>query len=309
MIHRAVFGSLERFFGILIENFAGAFPLWLAPVQVSLCPPALQLSAASKGAVRSSVLQARILTISPEMLEYAQSVADDMKKAGIRAEVMSGRSHAAAAPVRVLQLPMCKVQAAPSTLRSPHSQFCLPGERIAKMIRNAEKAKTPVMCVVGEKEKEAGAWVYPLQMSPAAAAVGGLECETGWLQGRLRCGCTAGETAACCPGRTSSWASRKLYSSAQSSERCWMADTVPCVVTLAELPEFVQLTLFCAFPSQAWATQFACSKLLQGACKCKPFCEIECPRQHSRDLATCGIMRTAHKSTLPAESKTQSDRE
>ena len=34
MIHRAIFGSLERFFGILIENYAGAFPLWLAPVQV-----------------------------------------------------------------------------------------------------------------------------------------------------------------------------------------------------------------------------------------------------------------------------------
>jgi threonyl-tRNA synthetase len=34
MIHRAIFGSLERFFGILIENYAGAFPLWLAPTQV-----------------------------------------------------------------------------------------------------------------------------------------------------------------------------------------------------------------------------------------------------------------------------------
>ena len=38
MIHRAMFGSLERFTGILIENFAGAFPLWLAPVQVIVCP-------------------------------------------------------------------------------------------------------------------------------------------------------------------------------------------------------------------------------------------------------------------------------
>ncbi len=34
MIHRAIFGSLERFFGILIESYAGAFPIWLAPVQV-----------------------------------------------------------------------------------------------------------------------------------------------------------------------------------------------------------------------------------------------------------------------------------
>ena len=36
MIHRAVFGSIERFFGILIENYAGAFPLWMAPVQVRI---------------------------------------------------------------------------------------------------------------------------------------------------------------------------------------------------------------------------------------------------------------------------------
>ena len=35
MLHRAIFGSIERFFGILLENYAGAFPLWLAPVQVS----------------------------------------------------------------------------------------------------------------------------------------------------------------------------------------------------------------------------------------------------------------------------------
>ena len=38
MIHRAPFGSLERFIGILIEHFAGAFPLWLAPVQVAVLP-------------------------------------------------------------------------------------------------------------------------------------------------------------------------------------------------------------------------------------------------------------------------------
>ena len=38
MLHRAIFGSIERFFGILIENYAGALPLWLAPVQVILLP-------------------------------------------------------------------------------------------------------------------------------------------------------------------------------------------------------------------------------------------------------------------------------
>src|SRR4030095_6413694 len=38
MIHRALFGSMERFFGVLIEHYAGAFPLWLAPVQVAVLP-------------------------------------------------------------------------------------------------------------------------------------------------------------------------------------------------------------------------------------------------------------------------------
>lgn len=38
MIHRAIFGSVERFFGILTENFAGDFPLWMAPMQVRLLP-------------------------------------------------------------------------------------------------------------------------------------------------------------------------------------------------------------------------------------------------------------------------------
>ena len=41
MLHRAIFGSIERFFGILVENYAGAFPLWLAPVQVRSTDTAL----------------------------------------------------------------------------------------------------------------------------------------------------------------------------------------------------------------------------------------------------------------------------
>lgn len=63
MIHRAIFGSLERFFGILIENYAGDFPLWLAPVQV------------------------RLLPVSNDQKEYAKSVADSLKKAGFRVEI------------------------------------------------------------------------------------------------------------------------------------------------------------------------------------------------------------------------------
>lgn len=62
MIHRAIYGSIERFLGILIEHFGGAFPMWLAPVQV------------------------RILTISEKNDEYASGIADQLLKAGIRVE-------------------------------------------------------------------------------------------------------------------------------------------------------------------------------------------------------------------------------
>ncbi|MDQ4078091.1 MAG: threonine--tRNA ligase [Chloroflexota bacterium] len=63
MIHRAPFGSLERFIGVLIEHFAGAFPLWLAPQQVAIIP------------------------ISDRHLEYANEVLRRLRAAGLRAEV------------------------------------------------------------------------------------------------------------------------------------------------------------------------------------------------------------------------------
>lgn len=63
MIHRVAFGSIERFIGILIEHFAGAFPTWLAPVQ------------------------ARVLPISEKYMDYAGKVLDTLKAAGIRAEI------------------------------------------------------------------------------------------------------------------------------------------------------------------------------------------------------------------------------
>ena len=49
MVHRALFGSVERFFGVLIEHYAGAFPLWLAPVQIGLVP----ISREASGVCRS----------------------------------------------------------------------------------------------------------------------------------------------------------------------------------------------------------------------------------------------------------------
>ncbi|MGD9561057.1 MAG: threonine--tRNA ligase [Pyrinomonadaceae bacterium] len=62
MIHRALFGSVERFFGVLIEHYAGAFPLWLAPVQVAVLP------------------------ITDRINEYAETIANELKAAGFRVE-------------------------------------------------------------------------------------------------------------------------------------------------------------------------------------------------------------------------------
>ncbi len=63
MIHRALLGSMERFFGVLIEHFGGAFPVWLAPVQAVLIP------------------------IADRHVAYAQLVADRLKEAGLRVEI------------------------------------------------------------------------------------------------------------------------------------------------------------------------------------------------------------------------------
>lgn len=65
MIHRAIMGTLERFIGILVEHYAGAFPLWLAPVQV------------------------RVLPITDRQLSYAEDIRRSLARAGLRAEVDS----------------------------------------------------------------------------------------------------------------------------------------------------------------------------------------------------------------------------
>ncbi len=65
MVHRALLGSLERFFGVLIEHYAGAFPVWLSPIQVSLIP------------------------IADRHLDYAKQVSDQLRKAGLRVMVDS----------------------------------------------------------------------------------------------------------------------------------------------------------------------------------------------------------------------------
>ncbi len=65
MIHAAVMGSIERFMSIIIEHFAGAFPVWLSPVQVS------------------------VLSINDQVLKYSEKIADDLHEAGIRTELDS----------------------------------------------------------------------------------------------------------------------------------------------------------------------------------------------------------------------------
>ena len=96
MIHRALLGSIERFFGILVEHYAGNFPLWLAPVQ------------------------AKILPISKDNLDYAHQVQDELAAAGVRVEVDERN------------------------------------EKIGAKIRDAELQKVPYMLIVGRRDEKAG---------------------------------------------------------------------------------------------------------------------------------------------------------
>ncbi len=75
MVHRALYGSIERFFGVLIEHYAGAFPVWLAPVQAVVIP------------------------ISERHLEYAQKVGEALKQAAVRVEI-DGRNEKMNAKIR-----------------------------------------------------------------------------------------------------------------------------------------------------------------------------------------------------------------
>ncbi len=79
MIHRVVFGSIERFMGILIEHFAGKFPLWLSPVQV------------------------KILPISDKFIGYAKEIQSHLQKEGLRCEI-DGRSEKIGFKIRTAQL-------------------------------------------------------------------------------------------------------------------------------------------------------------------------------------------------------------
>ncbi len=79
MIHRALFGSIERFFGVLVEHFAGAFPFWLAPVQIAVLP------------------------ITDRINDYAGSISKELKQAGFRVE-LNTKSDKIGAKIRDAQL-------------------------------------------------------------------------------------------------------------------------------------------------------------------------------------------------------------
>ena len=79
MVHRALFGSIERFFGVLIEHYAGAFPLWLAPVQVAVLP------------------------ITDRINEYAEDIAQQLRNEHLRVEA-NLRSEKIGAKIREAQL-------------------------------------------------------------------------------------------------------------------------------------------------------------------------------------------------------------
>jgi len=79
MVHRALLGSVERFFGILIEHYAGAFPLWLAPTQVEICP------------------------VSEKVIDYARHLHETLKSHGIRVH-LDDRNEKLPAKIRDAQL-------------------------------------------------------------------------------------------------------------------------------------------------------------------------------------------------------------
>ncbi len=96
MVHRAILGSVERFMGVLIEHFAGAFPVWLSPVQVVILP------------------------VADRHADFAHALRKELEAHELRVEVDDST------------------------------------ESVGKKIRNAEKGKSPVMLVVGDKEVEGG---------------------------------------------------------------------------------------------------------------------------------------------------------
>jgi threonyl-tRNA synthetase len=118
MIHRALFGSMERFFGVLIEHYAGAFPMWLAPVQVAVLP------------------------ITDRVNEYAEELSRALREAGLRVEA-NLRSEKIGAKIRDAQL-----QKVPFMLVLGDREM----ERRAVAVRERAKGDIGVMSIEEFKE-------------------------------------------------------------------------------------------------------------------------------------------------------------
>lgn len=130
MIHRALLGSLERFFGILIEHYGGAFPVWLAPVQAAVLP------------------------ITEEQIPYAEEVAERLRTAGLRAEAWTRGGKTLRYLIREAQLQkipymlVCGAREAEAgkaalRLRTGEDLEALDLEEIIARIRDRVQRKTP----------------------------------------------------------------------------------------------------------------------------------------------------------------------
>lgn len=117
MIHRAPFGSLERMIGLLTEQYAGAFPFWLAPVQVAILP------------------------IADRHVEYAKHVAEQLQ--GFASQVVA-EDEQVAFSAEVVESPGLRVSIDGSR------------QTLGKKIREAQRAKVPFMLIVGDNDAEAG---------------------------------------------------------------------------------------------------------------------------------------------------------
>src|SRR6185312_6325017 len=124
MVHRALYGSIERFFGVLIEHYAGAFPVWLSPVQVVVVP------------------------IAERHVQYANKVAAMLRGETAHVGQGVGTVHVGtAAPGR---------PAEQSSAISVRVEVDARNEKMNAKIREHAMQKVPFMLVVGDKEAEAG---------------------------------------------------------------------------------------------------------------------------------------------------------
>jgi threonyl-tRNA synthetase len=126
MVHRALWGSVERFFGILIEHYAGAFPLWLAPVQ------------------------ARVVPVSAKAMDYARQVRDRLRQDGLRAD-LDERDERLQAKIRDAQLE-----------KIPYMLVVGPKEAQAGLVSVRHRSRgdlgpRPIEQLIGELREEAAA--------------------------------------------------------------------------------------------------------------------------------------------------------